>query len=78
MPAKPKKPRAAYERLQFIAPNGSRAFYREAATLEGLPLEVFIREAIHALAKQTLAKHGVSYDPPPVHPQPPPPLSPNR
>lgn len=73
-----KDARRVYEQLRFSAPGGTRAFYREAASLEQMQLEAFMREAIHAYAKQVFQKHGKPCDPPPVHPERPPPLSPNR
>ncbi|MBX3275790.1 MAG: hypothetical protein KF729_36350 [Sandaracinaceae bacterium] len=70
--------RPTYEQIRFIVPGGTRTFYREAAWLEGRPFEAFMREAIHAAALEVMRKHGKACDPPPVHPERPPPLSPNR
>ena len=70
--------RPTYEQIRFIVPGGTRAFYREAAWLEGKPFEAFMREAIHAAAREVMRKQGKACDPPPVHPERPPPLSPNR
>lgn len=74
----PSRARPTYEQIRFIAPGGTRAFYREAAWLEGKPFEAFMREAIHAASLAVMREHGKACDPPPVHPERPPPLSPNR
>lgn len=67
---------AKYEQLKFVAPAGSRAFYREAAALAGLSLNAWIRATLHKEACRMHDKHRAEYDPPAVHPVPPPPLQP--
>jgi hypothetical protein len=72
----PRRSTTKYEQLKFVAPSGSRDFYRSAATLAGMELKQWMRAVLHKEACRLHDKHGVDYDPPAVHPVPPPPLQP--
>ena len=76
MPKRPKsrESKARYENHKFIAPNGTRAFYRKAAELAGLDLRAWMRETLHREAMRLHKKHALKGKTPEVHPKPPPPL----
>jgi len=75
-------PKSRYENLRFVAPTGTRDFYRKAAELAGgfehLPpssrLRAWMRETLHKEALRLHEEHGIKGKPPEVHPKPPPPL----
>jgi|GEM_PF-3926668 len=54
------------ERVRFIAPIGSSALYAEIAALESIPVDTWIRAALHREAARTLKAHGRSTDKMPV------------
>lgn len=67
--------KSLYDNIRFIAPRGTREFYRAAAKLAGdVELRVWLRETLHKEALRLHEEHGVEPDAPTVHPQPPPPL----
>lgn len=63
-----------YETLQFVAPKGTRDFYRKAAELAGLELREWMREVLHREASRLHEEHGVKAKALEIHPKPPPPL----
>lgn len=68
-------PKSRYENLKFIAPNGTRDFYRKAAELAGgLELREWMRETLHKEAVRLHEEHAIKGSHPGVHPKPPPPL----
>jgi len=64
-------------RVHFTAPPGSKRFYREAAKLEGIPLDAWIRIALHAAATEVFEVYGQEpSDVPDIHLRRPPRLQP--
>ena len=75
MPKKPVKKDAV--RVHFVAPPGSKPFYKEAAKLAGIPLDAWIRITLHAAATEVFEAHGRdTTDAPDVHIRRPPRLQP--
>lgn len=71
------KGRKGPERVQFIAPMGTRTLYDRVAALEELPVATWIRATLHEEAARVLAAHGEdTADMPPAHLARPPRLQP--
>lgn len=67
------------ERIAFVAPPGTRDFYKDAAELEGVQTEAWMRATLHREAVKVFEAHGVdTATAPPVKLRRPPRLQPRE
>lgn len=77
--AKPRAKPHRYEKVAFIAAEGTRAYYKAAAQAAGAAeWDDWMRAVLHKEATRVLKRHGVAIEAPLVQPPPPPPLMPSR